>query len=131
MRNWPRRKLRTKAAYEAEARQRHLAEWDFARERAIELVIQFSEGELAHHPDQQDVRRRLLMTVLEYYEEFLEEHEDDPAAKEKLAEGRERVGLILTELSLSSRSRLLAIIKDGKVQEELALEADQIKRIAV
>ena len=56
-------------------------------QRAIALVVQFSEGELAHKPDQQDVRRRLLLTVLDYYEDFLKEHIDDPS----LQAGRERV----------------------------------------
>src|SRR5262249_43395255 len=70
---------RTKAAYDAEELQRRRAEWDFAQaQRAIELVVQFSEGELAHRPGHQDTRRRLLLTVLDYYEDFLAKHAGDP-----------------------------------------------------
>ena len=47
---------RTQSAYRSEAQQRNLAERDFAQaQKAIELVVQFSEGELAHDPGQQDV----------------------------------------------------------------------------
>jgi eukaryotic-like serine/threonine-protein kinase len=121
----------TKAAYEAEARQRDLAERDFAQaRRAVELVVQFSEGELAHHPGQEDVRRRLLLTVLDYYEDFLTEHADDPATQAELGASRERVALILTELSSLRGTTLVAIIQDANVQKTLELRPDQEKQVA-
>ena len=51
---------RTKQALEAEAVLRDRAEGDYEQaRRALEMIVQFSEGELAHNPAQQDVRRRL------------------------------------------------------------------------
>jgi eukaryotic-like serine/threonine-protein kinase len=117
---------RTKAAYDAEERQRRLAERDFAQaQRAIELVVQFSEGELGHHPGQQDIRRRLLLTALDYYEDFLAEHADDPA----LQAGRERVELLVTELSTLGGNALMSIMRESRVQRDLNLSDDQKARI--
>jgi serine/threonine protein kinase len=115
---------RTKAAYDAEEFRR--AEWDFAQaQRAIELVVQFSEGELAHKPGQQDIRRRLLLTVLDYYEDFLAQHAGDPA----LQAGRERVTLLVSELSNLGGTALLSIIREDTVQKHLNLREEQKKRL--
>jgi eukaryotic-like serine/threonine-protein kinase len=119
--------IRTKAALDAEESQRRLAEADFSQaQRAIELVVQFSEGELAHDPRQQDVRRRLLLTVLDYYEDFLAQHEDDL----NLQAGRERVATLVTELSSLRGSALMAILREANVQQDLDLSEEQMKRIA-
>jgi len=118
---------RTKAAYIAEERQRRRAEWDFAQaQRAIEMVVQFSEGELAQQPGQQDVRRRLLLTALDYYEDFLAEHVDDPA----LQAGRERVSLLVTELSTLGGNALMAIMRESNVQHDLNLSDEQKTRVS-
>jgi serine/threonine protein kinase len=118
--------VRTKKAYDAEERQRRNAEADFAQaQRAIKLVVQFSEGELAHRPEYQDIRRRLLLTVLDYYEDFLAQHENDP----NLQAGRERVALLVTELSSLRGNTLLAIIREPSVHADLELSAEQKKRI--
>ncbi|HEX3314724.1 MAG TPA: serine/threonine-protein kinase, partial [Gemmataceae bacterium] len=122
---------RTQAAYRSEAHQRSLAERDFAQARkAIGLVVQFSEGELAHDPRQQDVRRRLLQTYLDYYEDFIELHADDPEAQAELTKSREDVAFILTELSSLRGMTLLTIIQDPVVQKDLALDAEETKRVA-
>ena len=122
---------RTKKAYRSEAHQRNLAERDFAQaQKAIELVVQFSEGELAHDPRQQDVRRRLLQTYLDYYEDFIELHADDPKAQATLTASRALVADILTELSSLHGMTLLTIIQDAVVQKDLALDADETKRVA-
>jgi hypothetical protein len=118
---------RTKAAYSAEEFQRQLAEWDFAQaQRAIELVVQFSEGELAHSYGHQDIRRRLLLTVLDYYEEFLTQHAGEPVVQA----GRARVALLVTELSKLGGKALMTIIHDGNVEKELKLLEEQKKGFA-
>jgi serine/threonine protein kinase len=104
------------------------AEADFAQaQRAIELVVQFSEGELAHNPIHQDIRRRLLLTVLDYYEDFLAQHADDF----NLQLGRERVAMLVTELSSLRGATLIATIREANVQEDLQLSDDQKKRVVV
>jgi serine/threonine protein kinase len=117
---------RAKAAYDAEEFQRRLAEWDFAQaQRAIELVVQFSEGELAHKAGCQDIRRRLLLTVLDYYEDFLAQHAGDPA----LQAGRERVAVLVTELSNLDGTALLTILREDNVQKHLQLRPEQKNRL--
>jgi eukaryotic-like serine/threonine-protein kinase len=120
---------RTKLAYQAEEKQRRTAEWDFAQaQKALGLVVQFSEGELAHHPNpmQQDIRRRLLLTVLDYYEDFLAEHADDP----NVQAGRERVAQLVTELSSLRGSALVQIVREANVQRDLQLTNEQVKSFA-
>jgi serine/threonine protein kinase len=121
---------RTRAALETAAEQRNRAERDYEQaRRALKMIVQFSEGELAHHPAYQDVRRRLLETVLDYYEEFLARHEDDPAAQAQLTASRERTAVILTELASLRGPSLLALVQDPVVQQDLDLGDEQKNRL--
>ena len=130
--------MRTKEAFEAEAAQRAEAEYereraenDFAlAQHAIEFFVQFS-SELSQNPAMEDVRRRLLETALDYYEDFLMQHGDEPSIQEELAASRERAEHILTELSRLRGPTLLKLIQDGKVQKDLGLATDQRKKIDV
>jgi serine/threonine protein kinase len=121
---------RTKAALDTAAEQRDHAERDYEQaRRTLELIVQFSEGELAHNPAYQDVRRRLLETVLDYYEEFLARHEDDAAVHAQLTASRERAAVVLTELAGLRGPSLLAIAQDPVVQQDLGLDDEQKKRL--
>src|SRR5262249_37833132 len=121
---------RTEAALAAEAEQRDRAEGDYEQaRRALELVVQFSEGELAHHPEHQEVRRRLLETVLDYCEEFLSRHEDALKAAAELTASRERAAVILTELAGLRGPSLLTIIQAPAVRKDLELKDEQKKSI--
>lgn len=121
---------RTQAALKLEVELRDRAEADFEQaRRALEMIVQFSEGELAHHPAHQGVRRRLLETVLEYYEEFMSRYEDDPAAAAELTASRQRAAAILTELSSLRGPSVLAVIQDPLVQKDLDLKDEQKKQL--
>src|SRR5262249_34983701 len=89
-----------------------------------------SEDELAHHPALQHVRRRLLETALDYYQDFLAQHDDEPSVHAALASSRARVSQILTELSTLQGPTLLTILQDPNVQADLGLGADQKKQLA-
>jgi serine/threonine protein kinase len=120
--------VRTTEAYRIAEEQRQLAEADFAQaQRAIDLVVQFSEGELANRPEHQDIRRRLLLTVLDYYEDFLAQHADDP----NVQAGRDRVNALVTELSSLRGATLIAIIREPNVQDDLKLSEEQRKQVSV
>jgi serine/threonine protein kinase len=122
---------RTKQALEAEAVLRDRAEGDYEQaRRALEMIVQFSEGELAHNPAQQDVRRRLLETVLDYYEDFMARHEDDFAAAADLSASRQRAAAILTELATLRGPTLLAVVQNAAVQEDLQLQDEQKKKLS-
>jgi serine/threonine protein kinase len=90
---------RAKAAYEAEARQRALADENFQQaRRMLDFFTQVSAEELADKPDSQAVRRKLLETALAYYQRFIERHRDDPTIHTDLAASYLRVGTILNEM---------------------------------
>ncbi len=121
---------RTKQALDAAATQRERALGDFEQaRRTLEMIVQFSEGELAHNPAYQDVRRRLLETVLQYYEEFLTRREDDPATAAELSAGREQAAAILSELSSLRGPSLLTIVQNPTVQKDLELTDEQKTRL--
>jgi hypothetical protein len=94
------------------------------------MIVQFSEGELAHEPGHQDIRRRLLESVLDYYEEFRARHEDDPAARADLTASRERAVAILAELARLRGLSLLAVVREKAVQEDLGLSTEQRAKVA-
>jgi serine/threonine protein kinase len=136
-----REQAKTRAAYllerdrAAEAmRQRGRAEKSFGQARAgVDFFARVAAEELADNPQMSDVRKELLEAALDYYQEFIEDHQDDPAIGEQLAEAQSHVSAILVELSafedfdrVMSRVRLLA---EPSVREALALSADQSAKV--
>jgi serine/threonine protein kinase len=121
---------RTEAALKAEAEERDRAEADYQQAReALDVIVRFSEGELAHHPAYQDVRRRLLETVLDYYEDFLTRHEANASAAAELIASHERAAAILTELASLRGPSLLTVMQAAPVQEDLKLDDAQKGKI--
>src|SRR5207249_12145272 len=68
---------RTKAAYEAEARNFQKAR------RMLDFFAQVSAEELADKPDVQEVRRKLLGAALDYYQDFIKQCPDDASIDRK------------------------------------------------
>jgi serine/threonine protein kinase len=108
----------TQAALEAEARQRALADANFQQARhMLDFFAQVSEEELADKPEVQDVRRRLLVAALEYYQNFIEQHRDEPSIREELIASHLRVANILREMG--ARAAALAAVEQARrLQEE-------------
>jgi eukaryotic-like serine/threonine-protein kinase len=104
---------RTKRAYEAEARQRALDDKNFEQaQRMLDFFTQVSAEELADKPGVQEVRRKLLEAALEYYEDFIDQHGDDPSIGEKLALSHGYVAKILLEIG--SRDDALAALEQAR-----------------
>jgi serine/threonine protein kinase len=95
----------TKAAYERERLkaeeaddQRARAEVSFLQaRRAVDFFAKVSE-ELPNRPEWQPVRRKLLQAALDYYDQFIQEHGDDPSLQAELGESYARVAAILSDL---------------------------------
>jgi serine/threonine protein kinase len=98
--------------------------------RAVDLLVQVSEEELADFPHLQATRRRLLETALTYYQGFIETHGNDPAAQAELAAGKSRVRNLLDELATLQGARLLQLAMDGAVQKDLGLSQEQRTQLA-
>ncbi len=102
--------VKTKAAYEAEARQRANAERSFRQARqVVDFFTELCEEHLADKPEMQGLRRRMLDAALEYYQDFIDQQSDDPSLRAELAASHLRVATILDEIG--SRSEALAALE--------------------
>ncbi len=143
-----REQFKTRAAYQAEARQRVRAEQERARaeqermraeqerdragqerDRAeegvrrarqiVDFFTEVSEEELADRVELQGLRRMLLAAALDYYEDFIEQAGDDPSLQSQLASSHLRVAAILDEIG-SKNEAIAALEKAKQIQEKLA-----------
>ena len=117
-----REQARAQAAYEAEARQRALADANLHQaRRMLNFFTQVSVKELADKPDVQGVRRKMLEAALQYYQSFIEQHRDEPAIQGELAASHLRVATILDQMG--ARADAVANLeKAHQLQERLAFE---------
>jgi serine/threonine protein kinase len=98
-----REQRRTRAAYEAEARQRALAEENFRQAReAVDFFVLVSEQELADLPEAQEVRRKMLQAAVDYYQSFIDQHAADPNIAADLAASQLHVAAILEQIGSPS-----------------------------
>jgi len=98
--------------------------------RAVDLLVEVSEEELAEHPWSQSIRRRLLETALQYYHGFIETHGDDPASQKDLEKGKARIRSILDELATLQGANLLRLAIQPDVQKDLDLTEGQRRELA-
>jgi serine/threonine protein kinase len=82
--------------------QRARAEESFRQaRRVVDELARIGEEELAGKPFAPGAGRRLLETVLDYYQEFIRQRRDDPSAQKELEASRARVEAILHTLQVS------------------------------
>ena len=115
-----------KAHATAAAKAQESAEARFQQaRRVVDLLTQVGEEDLSELPQARVVRRKILETASEYYEDFLRETEGDPALQAELSATRQRVARVLGELSLLQSSNKLIwnahLLSDVDVQRELKL----------
>ncbi len=116
---------RTQDAYRQEQLRAEEAEsrLQLAR-RAVDELLQISEEELADRPELMILRKRVLRSALAFYQEFLAERHDDPAARAALLETTNSVEQILADLqTLRSATHFYllcqpAVLKDLGVTDE-------------
>ncbi len=132
-----RAKAETVLAYAAETKQRHEAQNQ--RDRALKAELE-AEANLAHAraavddylttisesrllksplPGLQPLRKELLAAALEYYEGFVNQHQDDPSLRADLAAAQLRVGEI-TDMIGSKEEALDAFQRALGIYESLA-----------
>ena len=94
-----------KKASEAE-QQRKRAEKSLARARqVVAFLTQVSADEMRDTPEFWPVRHKLLTGALQYYQEFIDEHHDDPTIRAELDAASGKVKEILTALTAQQESR--------------------------
>jgi hypothetical protein len=151
--------MRTDEVLEQEATQRLLAEANYRQARKVlGFVTRLGVEELADKPQFQGLRRRLLAELLTYYQEFIDQHGDEPSVAAELIEARFEVAEVLDGLgrkaeSLAAYERAMRdhhqyagepapphsgpprgvapffLLGQPAVREDLKLSADQEKRV--
>lgn len=120
----------TEAARRNEQLRAELAEERFMQARnAVDMLIKVSEDELADKPFMLSTRRRLLQSVLSYYQDFIEQRRGDAASLAELALVQEHVKGILYELDVLHREQQVGLLGIPSVREDLALTDEQRGKI--
>src|SRR5262249_19357360 len=101
----------------AEAEQRARAEKNFRQaRRAVDLMSEIGQEEITDKAELQEVRRRLLEAALAYYQDFIDEHRDDPTIEAELAASHLRVATRLSEMG--KRAEALAALEQARQLHE-------------
>jgi serine/threonine protein kinase len=120
-------------AEEAYRRERQRAEEAEARfrlaRRSVDEMFRISQEELADRPGLEGLRKRLLWSVLAYYQEFLEQRRDDPEARADLLDAKERVEKVLADLAVLRAASQLYLLTQQAVLDELRLTDEQRPRV--
>ncbi|MFO0979134.1 MAG: hypothetical protein U0996_22180 [Planctomycetaceae bacterium] len=122
--------LRTQQAYNAEQQRAEEAEsrLNLARRAVNELLI-ISEEELVGRPELLVIRKRLLSSALNFYQEVLRESENNPKTQAELRESTARVAEILEDLELLRSQIYFALLWQPQVREELNLTPEQREQV--
>jgi hypothetical protein len=120
-------------AEEAYRRERQRAEEAEARyrlaRRSVDEMFRISQEELADRPGLEGLRKRLLWSVLAYYQEFLEQRRDDPAARADLLDAKGRVEKILGDLAVLRAASQLYLLCQPAVLDDLGLSDAERPRV--
>lgn len=119
----------TKAALEREKERTREAQDQRARaltgflkaRQALDFIAQIGDDELAGKPGMQQVRKKLLVTALDYYQSFIDQYRDDPAMQSEIARCHLRSGKILAEVH-SDVDALAEMERAREMQEKLVAE---------
>jgi serine/threonine protein kinase len=95
------------------SRQRDLASENFrsAREAVNTLLTRVSDEQLLKRTSLKPLRQSLLISALNYYQNFIKQRADDPSLKRELAEAYRRVGEITGDLG--SREEAITALEEA------------------
>lgn len=93
--------------------------------RAVDELFRVSEEELADRPGQELLRKRVLLTALAYYQEFITAHRDDPTAQAELLDTTRRVEQILTDLAALRATTHYYLLCQPVVLDDLTVSREQ------
>ena len=125
-----REQARTQAAYLRERQRAEEADQRFRlAKRSADEMIRFAEEELADNPFLQSLRKRLLESALSYYQEFIEQRRDDPAARAELVWTRDKVKKLLDDLAVLLGAGQFQLLGEPRVLDDLRVSDEQRRRI--
>jgi hypothetical protein len=117
-------------AYRLERQRAAVAEARFLlARRSVDEMFRISEEELADRPGLEGLRKRLLGSVLAYYQEFLEQRRGDAEAQADLREAKQRVEKILADLAVLRAASQLHLLCQTPVLDDLGLDEAQRPKV--
>jgi serine/threonine protein kinase len=118
-------------AYKRERQERARAEQSFREAReAVDQFARIGEDELAGNPLLEEARRRMLVTALDYYKNFINQRRNDPSTCKELEASRAKVENIVDELTTLMRMDQYGLLQQKAVQDLLILNEKQRKELA-
>jgi hypothetical protein len=130
--------MATKEAYARERQraqealeERVRAEQNFRQARkAVDFFVELSQEDLLDRPLFLEVRTTLLEAALSYYQDFIEQHGDDPRIQADLEDSKGRAALILRDLSAVHDGHRFELLTFSEFQDDLGLSDAQRSRVA-
>jgi serine/threonine protein kinase len=95
--------------------------------QALDFIAQIGDNELAGQPGLQQVRKKLMVAALDYYQSFIQQYQDDAAMQPEIARCHLRSGKILAELH-ADVDALAEMERARELQEKLAAENPNSRR---
>jgi serine/threonine protein kinase len=122
--------LRAEEAYQRERQRAEEAEADFRlARRSVDELFRISEEELADRPGMEALRKRLLTSVVAFYQEFIDQRTGDTQAEADLIETTKRVEKILEDLAVLRAAGQLHLLGQPAVLDDLHMSEDQRRRV--
>ncbi len=122
--------LKAEDAYRRERQRAEEADTRFRlARRSVDEMFRICQEELADRPGLEGLRKRLLWSVLAYYQEFLDQRGDDPEARADLLDTKQRVEKILADLAVLHAASQLYLLCQPAVLDDLGLSAQQRPRV--
>jgi hypothetical protein len=117
------------AAYRRERQRAEEAEARFRlARRSVDEMFRISQEELADRPGLEGPRKRMLWSVLAYYQEFLEQRREEEARAD-LLETKRRVEKILADLAVLRAASQLYLLCQSGVLDDLRLDDEQRPKV--
>jgi hypothetical protein len=92
-------------------------------------MFRISQEELADRPGSERLRRRLLWSVLGYYQELLEQRHEGLEAQADLREAKQRVEQVLADLVVLHAASQLYLLRQPAVIDDLRMDDQQRRKV--
>jgi serine/threonine protein kinase len=101
--------------------------------QVLDFLAEVSAAELGDRPELLPVRQKMLEGALQYYQQFVDQHQGDPSVREELDASRLRVAQILSALA-SQREYVLLMLEamlltEPAVQGNLGITSAQAEKV--
>lgn len=97
--------------------------------RSVDEIFRICQEDLAGQPGLEALRKRLLSSVLVYYQEFIDQRRDNPQDRAELVDAMQQVASILSELAALRTATQLYLLNQDVVVADLQLTEVQQPKV--